>query len=126
MKRDMELVGKILLRVQEQKNLTAQYIKIPGYEPAIVGRHAQMLLEGGFLSGWQVKSNPPEEYPVVYASDLSWSGHDFVAIYQNKTVWKQIKSRLTVEQFTSLSLTAFSELGMELIKAGAKHALGIN
>lgn len=63
MKRDMELIRKILLET-ESGNQHLESIQIDGYEDGLV-RHAVWLLENA-------------GYVNARANSLTWAGHDFL------------------------------------------------
>src|ERR1035437_8601270 len=52
-KRDMELVRRILLAVQAKSSLEPELIIIDGLDDAVVGRHVEMLFDAGFLEGME-------------------------------------------------------------------------
>jgi hypothetical protein len=49
MKRDMELVRKIMLWVQEKPDLNPALVAIEGHEFREINRHVEILSEAGFL-----------------------------------------------------------------------------
>lgn len=64
MKRDMELVRLILLKIEEEYHSTVIYnLKITGYDSETVAYHCKILNEAGLIS----------DYDAQYADNKLWS-----------------------------------------------------
>ena len=90
MKRDMELVRKILLKLEESTiHDRPVLMNIEGYKPEEVNYHIQLMWEAGLLKlfGQPVKtlSSPTRYYP----NCLTWEGHEFLDASRNESVWKR-------------------------------------
>lgn len=95
MKRDMELVRQIMLRVEEKADLNPALVTIEGHEFGVINRHVEILAEAGFLDVMRRKmGNGPDQF---FVRDLTWEGHEFIAATQNKTVWAKMKSTYGTE-----------------------------
>lgn len=57
--------------------------------------------------------------------DLSWDGHEFLAVMSNDTVFKQLKSALNAKDIAGLPLRMVYEVGLDLTKQWLKGKLGI-
>lgn len=66
------------------------------------------------------------EAPLVFATDLSLEGHNFLAALEIKPVWTKLKEKLSVEELASLSIKNLSELAGELSLQWAKRKLGLD
>lgn len=89
MKRDMELIRKILLAVQDgQPNKP-----IEGFTNDEVNYHRALVIDAGFIEGAVLKGN--KEIPVsVNLNKLTWAGHDFIDAIASESNWQQVKDFL--------------------------------
>lgn len=95
MKRDMDLVRKILLEIEKQYVSTALYnLEIDGYDKETIAYHCKIIYEAGLIS----------DYNAQYASDsihdfgvgpLTWEGHDHLDKVRNNSIWEKTKEVIT-------------------------------
>lgn len=64
-------------------------------------------------------------YKEVLVKDLSWSGHDFVAILSNDTVWGKIKSSFTAKDLATMPLSMIKTAGAGLLELWVKQQVGL-
>ena len=120
MKRDPELIRKILFEVEEcpaDKHIDG--FEFDGYDEYTVALHAELLIEAGFLDG-EVTHFISGEPPSVIVRRLTWPGHDFIDAVRDETVWKKIRENV-------LKPTASWTFGLiiEYAKAEVRKHLGI-
>lgn len=91
MKRDVELIRKILLRLEESEvELVASEIVLDGYTATEIVRHAQMLVEDTeFLEGEDASSEDDCDFILVR---LTYHGHDFVSLARDETAWRRARA----------------------------------
>jgi hypothetical protein len=77
-----------------------------------------MLFESGMIRGIVVDSE-------VFVSDLSWSGHDLVAVLENEGVWNKIKQSFSPTQLAGLPLAVLRDIGIALLTEWAKKQVGL-
>jgi hypothetical protein len=120
MKRDMDLVRELLLKIEasnrpmsfsklvpERKEGTAEY--------EFAGYHMKMLIEEvGFVSGKNASSYDGPEWINL---QLTWHGQDFLDTVRDNAVWSQTKEGARKLGGASL------EMLMDLAKAYAKMEL---
>jgi len=123
-KRDMELVRRILLTVQAKTNLEPELIKIDGHDDAVVGRHVEMLFDAGFLEGME-HSILASEYRDIFVKDLSWDGHEFVGAISKEELWQKLKSAIGPGELAGLSLKAIKDASIAAATAYLKGKLGL-
>lgn len=89
MKRDWELVRKVLIAVEELQSHDQQVdgTSIPGSDPAVVSYHIYLLKEAGLLEG--VCGSYVNEPRSCYAFELTWQGHEFLDQIRSQTVWNK-------------------------------------
>lgn len=125
MKRDMPLVRKILLHIEDRNNVRAERVEIDGYDDELVQRHVELLLDAGFIQG--LKSHTiSQSLPVMRVTDLTWEGHDFLAAMRNEGVWARIKSSFDAAELAGMPLEVIREIGVGLLKEYAKSKIGLS
>ncbi|MGH7075598.1 MAG: DUF2513 domain-containing protein [Stellaceae bacterium] len=95
MKRDMELIRLLLLKVEELPiqagavvgiDWGSEFFDIPGYDRDTAIKHFQLLLEAGFLSV------PKSQGMTLFMiKGLSWEGHEFIDSIRSPEVWSKTK-----------------------------------
>lgn len=92
MKRDMDLVREILLKVEKAETaLLVDAFYSLDENKTLIHYHLDLLIKHGFLDGnlqgsWSSR--------VVYGqiNGLTWDGQDFLEAMRSETVWKKAKS----------------------------------
>jgi hypothetical protein len=113
-KRDMDLIRDILLKVEADPELDGMKFKC--FEPSDFDAHSQqeityhidLLFEAGFLQG----SKSMDPIPAV--SRLTWQGHEFIGSISDPGVWEQVKNRL--KGLPTIALSVVFELGKAELK----------
>ena len=96
MKRDMELVLKILKYFEEREEISVvSCLTLPGYDDRVVAYHVRRMYEGGLLDAEAVTSSRTETRLInVLPFGHTWEGHEFLDSMRNETVLNQVKQRL--------------------------------
>lgn len=129
MKRDMELVWLILLKIEEEYRSTAIYnLNISGYDMETVAYHCKILNEAGLISdyGAQYADNSLWSFGV---GSLTWEGNDFLDKIRDNSQWKKVKDVIaqkglplvieTIKTISSAFVTAAAEgVANSIIKNG--------
>lgn len=95
MKRDMDLVRKILLEIEKQYESTAIInLKIEGYDMETVAYHCKILHEAGLISGYSAHyaSNTINLFKV---GSLTWEGNDYLDKVRDNSIWGKTKDAIT-------------------------------
>lgn len=114
MKRDMDLIRDILLKIEADPELNGQAFKC--FEPSdFQGRsdeeityHIDLLLEAGFIEG----SRSLEPRPAI--SRLTWQGHEFIGNISDPGVWQKVKER--IKGLPAVALPIVLEIGKAELK----------
>lgn len=105
MKRDYELIRKMLLEIEEKENpLTFARISCPEYSHEKVVFHVEMLERAGLI---YVEGIYSPLGPMVRA--LTWEGHEFLDQARNETVWKKAMGYVK-DKGGSVSFTILAEV----------------
>ena len=95
MKRDMELVRKILFAIEEQYEDTVLYnLKIEGYSRAEVAYHCKILHEAGFVSDYGAQYGGNHIY-MFGVGALTWERCEFLDKVRQDTVWNKTRDIIT-------------------------------
>lgn len=95
MKRDMELVRKILLKIEEEQSVfPLMSIEIDGYDMPTVNYHCKILDEAGLISGYKA-SMSMSGLDGFRVDALTWQGNDFLDKIRDNGIWHKTKEALT-------------------------------
>ena len=91
MKRDMDLVRKILLAAEASPHgLVRESISIDGYSPEQVGYHIYLMMQADLVDGSDVTTRGSQS-PQAVLTQLTWAGHEFIDAARSPAVWEQSK-----------------------------------
>jgi len=112
MKRDMDLVRKILLEVEKNPESDALIeISIEGYSEDNIAYHVALLVEAGLLINF---FNNGKMVPVAVAAHMTWAGHDFLDACRDEGRWQKAKS-IIGEQVKSAPFDVLKSVLVKLI-----------
>ncbi|EIT7132096.1 DUF2513 domain-containing protein [Vibrio parahaemolyticus] len=116
MKRDMELIRKLLLTMEENP----RQLEVEGYDKNQVKYHALLLIEAGFLDGnvSDTLANTSVVPSFVSVNRLTWDGHEFLDNIRKEEVWNTIKT-----EFKDASISTVFSIGKQLTENYAKKKL---
>ena len=112
MKRDWDVVRKILLKLEEIGNTTSRLesSEVNGYDPELVSYHMQLLDEAGLI-----KARCRQHRPLnCVALSMTWKGHEFLDQIRQDTVWNKVKGEAR-EKGLDLSLDVIIALAKSII-----------
>ena len=119
MKRDMDLVRKILLEIEERYVSTALYnLQIEGYDVQTIANHCKIMHEAGLISACSIKyaSNGIYAFGV---GGLTWNGYDYLDKIRNDSVWRKTKDIIT-EKGLPLVFDTIKTISTAFITAAAE------
>ena len=94
MKRDMDLVRKILQHVEgsEDGNIN---LDIPDYSQDKISLHVELMKEAGLIEASIHRNSDGPEHKIVacVVRRLTWNGHEFLEAARNDTFWEQAKKQ---------------------------------
>lgn len=95
MKRDMELVRKILLKIEEEYRSSALLnLPIEGYDMETVAYHCRIMQDAGLLTDYEGRSSNNQLY-MFWVGPLTWEGNDFLDKIRDDGVWHKTKEAIT-------------------------------
>ena len=87
MKRDLNLIREILLRIEAKENRSAALaLEVAGYTEGEVDYNLDLLLHEGLVNGDGEWTFGNKYY--VSINGLTWSGHDFLDSIREDAVWE--------------------------------------
>jgi Hypothetical protein (DUF2513) len=96
MKRDMELVRKLLAYFDEKPDdRHVANVKIEGHRPMSIKYHLILLYEAGFIAGEPTVSTSSKRVIRVLPMRLTWEGHEFLAAARNDTIWRRTRAKIS-------------------------------
>ena len=114
MKRDFELIRKLLFYFDEKAGLGAvEYPAIEGYDDITIKYHILLLAQAGLID-FEPELTKTGRIIRVIPFNLTWSGHEFLDAIRQENTWSKIK-KIVKEKGTTLSF--------EVIKAIALHSI---
>lgn len=94
MKRDMDIIRKVLLHIEENYEDTALYnIEIDNLDMKTIAYHCKILHDAGYISDYKGQFYDDEigEFGV---GSLTWEGHEFLDKIRDEKIWKKTKSTI--------------------------------
>jgi hypothetical protein len=120
MKRDMDLVRKILLEATAREGADrGGNPRLAGYMDDQVTHPVYLMQRGGLVEAatWRPLDGSPQ---TAILTSVTWAGHDFLDAARNETVWNQARAKAGAAG-VELSFATLKEL----LVATAKGLLGL-
>ncbi len=123
MKRDLELVKQILLRV-EGRELIERDFSIQGYDAKVVAYHVAIMEQAGLLDAivHKMLDGTMEGIPIR----MTWQGHEWLDLARNDNTWEKAK-KLVKEKAGSVSFEimkfVLTQMAKDLFPSGQPHSL---
>ncbi|MDO8458629.1 MAG: DUF2513 domain-containing protein [Burkholderiaceae bacterium] len=120
MKRDIDLIRKILLRIEEYEyGFIENEIKIESFTADQIGFHVHLIGEAGLakvIATTNIQSTSPQAMPIC----LTWDGYEFLEAAKDETLWSKAKS-VIIKPAGGVAFTVL----LEWLKTEAKTKLGL-
>ncbi len=117
MKRDLDLIRKLVLAVEDLPTGTAlEDFELEGYTPEQIGYHSYLAVDAGLAKGIDVQSQA-DTSPNWQILHLTSAGHDFAAAARSETTWNKAKE-LVVSKGGSATLEVVKQVLVAVIKQG--------
>lgn len=114
MKRDMELVRKILLAMAAHEHGFAPHpFTIAGYDQDVIGHHVWLMAQGELVTA-DASTAFGSPSPMATPMAITWKGHDFLAAVGNDTVWMKLKTDLKDRGLT-VPFTVLQDLALKIL-----------
>ena len=124
MKRDMDLVRKILLAIEaEPKGRTSSKFSVKGYSKESVYYHVGIMIDAGLIeSVYRPAFGPFHGQEMIVGEGLTWFGHDFLESARDDTRWRRANS--IMKNIGSASLDILIQILAQIMTEQMKQAMG--
>jgi Hypothetical protein (DUF2513) len=116
MKRDMDLIRKILIKIEDLPTYDKQVeIEVKDYAPENIQYHLKLLHDAKFI---EVLNDGTSELWVkvnITPTSLSWEGHEFLDAIRNETVWNKTKE-IVKEKGVGLAFGIIKDLAIQIAR----------
>jgi hypothetical protein len=96
MQRDMDLMRKILFKIEEifpAGDLLIHGVPLDGYDKLLIADHCQLLFEAGLINSYKPQRGGQGAKVLFYSvGNLTNSGYDFLDKIREDTVWNRTKT----------------------------------
>lgn len=126
MKRDMDLIRELLLKLESWPMGRGDVVPIPPESPTFlesghsahgIEYHLNLIMEAGLID------SPAQANTFIYFSGLTWQGHDFLDSVRDPEIWRRTKSgALAAGGFT---LELLKDLATGLLKKQIEERTGV-
>ena len=91
MKRDMDLVRKILIVMADAPTGYAPNpLRIDGYDEATIGYHTYLMVDGDLITGADLTASQ-DQSPSSVPATITWQGHEFLEAARESSSWNRAK-----------------------------------
>jgi hypothetical protein len=120
MKRDMELIRKIVLALEgAPTGYAPDELDIEGYTPDEVGYHSYLIMDAGLAEGDRI-DHMGSDSPEAKLLNLTWAGHEFADVARNESRWNEAMD-IVQEKGGAVTLSVLTQL----LTAFMKGAFGL-
>jgi Hypothetical protein (DUF2513) len=112
-KRDMELVRKIVLKLEDSPTSFTKNLSIDGYSEEQIRYHNALLLEAGWIRGYYLTNKLVG--PEAIATGLTWNGHDFADASRDDSRWNKVLAKVR-DKGTSVTLDVLKDLLISMMR----------
>jgi len=116
MKRDMDLIRKLLLKIEERIDADLIHeIEVEDYDNDLIEYHLELLQDTGLIiANFQKMSNGSRMFHSV--ERLTWKGHEFIDAARDDSIWNKAKQKFK-EKGESFSLDLMKEILLNLLRS---------
>ena len=122
MKRDMELIRKILFAIEEQYvDVDIYNLHIDGYDFKAIAYHCSILNDAGLISDYDDRygGNGLSDFGL---GSLTWEGHEFLDKVRSDTIWNKTKEAISKKGLPMI-LDEVKEVASTIISSMTEGAL---
>lgn len=115
MKRDLDLVRKILLTIEDHPQGYAPDLEFDGYTAEQIGYHAYLLINAGLAEGSDTATFGSTS-PKAKIFKLTWAGHEFAEAARDDSRWKKAMG-IVKDKGGTITMDVLKDLLTSLMKA---------
>ena len=116
MKRNMDLVRLLLLRIEEESTSALRNVpEMDGFDAETVVHHVALMIQAGLLIAIDASTMQERDYLQI---ELTWQGHEFLETVRDPEVWTKTKEGAA--KVGSWSIGVLAEIGKAVVTAKLK------
>ena len=93
MKRDLDLVRKILLALEDHEHgFAPNEFRVEGHTDEEVGFHASLMKQAGLIDAVDM-THGKSPSKTARPRSITWNGYEFLNAARNETIWEKAKSK---------------------------------
>lgn len=116
MKRDMDLVRKILLAMEaHEAGFAPQNFSVEGYSAEHIGYHAYLMDEAGLIEAVDITHCGSPSKTAIPRS-ITWHGYEFLEAARNDTIWEKALATAR-DRALPLMFDVLKELALSLARS---------
>ena len=110
MKRDMELIRRMILLIEDDpRGYAPPDISIEGYTPDQIGYHAYLIVDSGLADGYD-SSDVEDSGPSCGINYLTSAGHDFADSARTQFIWDDVLGDMRAKGIASVTVERLKKL----------------
>ncbi len=107
MKRDMDLIRRLLLEIEQRSDgFTGLTLKLEGVDRKTIGYHLKIMNQGKLVHAYEGTSSAGLAFR---PAGLTWDGHEFLDKIRDESTWTKAKA-IAVEKGAGLSFDVLKAL----------------
>ena len=115
MKRDMDLIRKLLLKIESSETSYVDDFTIPDYSQAETDYHVELLISAGLVNS-NIHDRTADGRFHAVADGLSWEGHDFLDAIRSDSVWDKTKSFIKDSGLQGIPFDLLKEAAISVVR----------
>ena len=117
MKRDMDLVRQILIKVSEKEaGLPATAFVTDEWSEELVSYNIVIMEEAGLIELWRLYPELSDDpYLMVDAKRLTWEGNELLSLIKSEDVWQKVKNEIAKTGQTDAPLEVFKTIAIKTL-----------
>lgn len=122
MKRDMELIRNILIKIEDEVDNTVKHnISIDGYSMEQVAYHCSLLYDGNLINDYAARYADGKLY-IFGVGRLTWEGHEFLDKIKSDTIWNKTKD-IVIKKGLPLAIDVLKDIAAAIISGMTQSAI---
>ena len=109
MKRDMDLIRKLVLLIEDSPKGWSPELKIDGFTPSQIGYHSYLLVDSGLAVGIDATAMHSDG-PSFFIQHLTSAGHDFADSIRTEYIWDEVQEDMKKKGVASATIDILKKL----------------
>lgn len=127
LKRDMELMRKILFVIEEHQTPGSAGLidmEVESYSKPVIAEHCELLYQAGLVSSCQAEY-ADNEMDFFVVGKLTNEGHDYLELIRNEETWDKTKEEMKNKKLP-VTIESISKIAAEIAEVAGRFLKGYN